>query len=83
MARLNEIAEANALLYRQAFLGQQLDLLAEEVVEIAEKQYWRGHSANYLNLLLPLDKAESASPGQLLAVRGRALCPEGMLVEML
>lgn len=83
VARLNEIAEANALLYRQAFLGQQLDLLAEEVVEIAEKQYWRGHSANYLNLLLPLDKAESASPGQLLAVRGRALCPEGMLVEML
>ena len=83
MARLSKIAEANALLYRQAFLGQQLDLLAEEVAEIAGKQYWRGHSANYLNLLLPLDKAESVSPGQLLAVRGRALCPEGILVEML
>lgn len=82
-ARLAEVAESASRDYRSRFIGQKLDLLAEEVVELDGVSYWRGHSGNYLNLLLPLAQSPSQPQGQLLAVRGRELYDEGLIVEPL
>ena len=80
-ARLNQVAENNAQRYRQQFVGKTLDLLGEEIVEISGNSYLRGHSANYLSLLLPLTERSPHLQGQLLPVRGVELYDEGLIVE--
>lgn len=81
-ARLSEIAARNAQAYRRQFIGQPLDLLAEEAAEYDGRAYWRGHSANYLNLLLPAEQLSAPPPGKIIAVRGRELYDEGLIVEL-
>ena len=76
-ARLAAVAEQGAKAYAQRYLGKTLLLLVEERIRIGDQFYLRGHSDNYLTLLLPdPGTAEKTCP-----VRLVALLPEGVLVE--
>lgn len=58
-ARLAAVAARAAETYQQRYLGKPLLMLAEEEVEINGQRYVRGHSGNYLKLLLPCPVAEA------------------------
>ena len=68
-AVLAEVAEASAKEYARRWQGRPLDLLVEEKVQLDGKTYLRGHSANYLTLLLPDDGAEA--PLRRVVITGR------------
>ena len=53
------MAEKSSKEYARRWQGRPLDLLVEEKVQFNGKTYLRGHSANYLTLLLPDDGADT------------------------
>lgn len=66
--------------YAQRFLGRTLDLLPEEIVELDGEKYLRGHSHNYLVLLLPWQ--EEFIPGEILLVRAKICIEQGLIAEL-
>lgn len=60
--RLSACAAESAAAYAARWLGRKLDFLGEELVELAGESYWRGHSGNYLTLLLPALPGETQPP---------------------
>ena len=76
-AALAEVAEKSSIEYARRWQGRPLDLLVEEKVQFNGKTYLRGHSANYLTLLLPDDGA--ATPLRRVVITDRTA--EGLTVR--
>ncbi|MGI5891591.1 MAG: tRNA (N(6)-L-threonylcarbamoyladenosine(37)-C(2))-methylthiotransferase MtaB [Bacillota bacterium] len=53
VASLSALAQEMATLYGQSFIGKELFLLLEQKAAINGRDYWYGHSENYLPLYLP------------------------------
>lgn len=79
-AQLAEVAATGRAAYMRRWLARELEFLAEERVELADGIYWRGHSGNYLPLLL----AGSGHPGAgLIRVRAESMAGDALLVSRL
>ncbi|NLF79918.1 MAG: tRNA (N(6)-L-threonylcarbamoyladenosine(37)-C(2))-methylthiotransferase MtaB [Clostridia bacterium] len=78
-ALLADLGREQAAAFSRRFIGQELDLLPEQSVIVAGQHYLRGHSGNYVTLLLPWQAAEI--PAGLLRVRGVDLAGQGLVVE--
>ncbi|MBQ1342652.1 MAG: MiaB/RimO family radical SAM methylthiotransferase, partial [Firmicutes bacterium] len=59
-AELAEVARQSTEEYARRWQGRELRLLVEERVELDGRTYLKGHSDNYLTLLLPEDGREEA-----------------------
>ncbi len=60
-ACLAALAQDLASAYGSAFVGRKLHLLLEQKVKIDEREYWQGHSENYLPLYLPCGRQAKGS----------------------
>src|SRR5699024_2883250 len=78
-ARMSQVSRDSAQAYAQRYVGRQLDFLAEDELVVNGIPYVRGHSSNYLSLLLPIADAPSA----LCPVRALTWTEHGLLVEKL
>ncbi|MBQ3391896.1 MAG: tRNA (N(6)-L-threonylcarbamoyladenosine(37)-C(2))-methylthiotransferase MtaB [Lachnospiraceae bacterium] len=78
--RLLEMTAEQAARYRAQFAGRRQSVLIEEAVEADGKQYYRGHTARYVQVYLPREEAAAAgldpAPGMLVA--GVLVAPEGI-----
>jgi threonylcarbamoyladenosine tRNA methylthiotransferase MtaB len=79
-AVLAELSREQAANFGRRFVGQPLDLLPEEIVTVKGSRYLRGHSGNYLMLLLPWQGEDL--PSGLIKVCGRKMSDQGLLVEL-
>lgn len=78
---LADLSREQAAAFSRRFIGRELDLLPEQIVILGGQSYLRGHSGNYMTLLLPWPTADM--PAGLLRVRGQELRGDGLLVELL
>ena len=76
-ARMAQMAEQTARAYAERYIGAEMTLLVEERVEIEGVSYLRGHSGNYLTLLLK----DSQISQCIRQVRGKLLSKHGIVVE--
>jgi threonylcarbamoyladenosine tRNA methylthiotransferase MtaB len=42
--------------YAENYIGRNLEVLVEQTVDISGKEYWEGHSGNYLNIVFNSDQ---------------------------
>lgn len=68
--------------YGAAFVGQTLQFLFEQVVEIDGQPYYQGHSENYLPLLLPV-RPDGPPVGRLVTVCGKTFADDRLYGEWL
>ena len=68
--------------YGAAFVGQTLQFLFEQVVEIDGQPYYQGHSENYLPLLLPA-RPDGPPVGRLVTVCGKTFADDRLYGEWL
>ena len=68
--RLLALEESLSKQYRTGFIGQELDILVEETVELSGECYQVGHTSEYVRVAV---KSERALTGQIVRVKAAAL----------
>ena len=62
--RLLEITGRQAKAYRAQFVGQRDTVLLEEKLTLIGQPFWRGHTARYLEVLMPEEESETYAAGE-------------------